>query len=77
MFGWKPTAGKSDIAPIPLCFGLVEYNLEDLIKPEKLVYLGPRYQNSFKVHEKYANKSFQIPNVKRNMTTGLLEQSLY
>lgn len=45
-----------DVMPIPLCFGLVEYNLDDLIKPEKILYLGPRYQNSIKLHERFANK---------------------
>lgn len=43
MFGWRPSAGKLDIPPIPLCFGLVEYNIDDLIKPEKILYLGQRY----------------------------------
>jgi hypothetical protein len=43
MFGWRPSAGKLDIPPVPLCFGLVEYNIDDLIKPEKIVYMGPRY----------------------------------
>jgi hypothetical protein len=43
MFGWRPQAGKLDIPPIPLCFGLVEYNIDDLIKSEKIVYMGPRY----------------------------------
>jgi len=26
-FGWKPDADK-DTPPIPLCFGLIKYNLE-------------------------------------------------
>ena len=26
MFGWKPQPTQSDITPIPLCYGLVEYN---------------------------------------------------
>lgn len=70
MFGWRPTAGKMDIPPIPLCFGLVEYNLDDLIRGEKIVYLGPRYQNSFKVHENYSNKTWQMPHVKRDPVNG-------
>lgn len=70
MFGWRPTAGKMDTPPIPLCFGLVEYNTDDLIRAEKIIYLGPRYQNSFKVHESYANQTFQVPWVKRNLTNG-------
>mgnify|MGYP001060124788 CR=1 FL=1 len=67
MFGWKPTAGKLDITPIPLCFGLVEYNINELILPEKIVYLGARYQNSFKIHENYANKTIKMPYMKRNL----------
>lgn len=69
MFGWRPTAGKLDIPPIPLCFGLIEYNIDDLIKAEKIVYLGARYQNSFKMHENYANKSVKMPWIKRNPHT--------
>ena len=43
-FGWKPTASaQSDVPIIPLCFGLVEYNTDDLIKLDRILYMGPRY----------------------------------
>jgi hypothetical protein len=47
------------ISPIPLCFGLVNYNIDDLIKPEKIVYLGPRHQDSIKLLSAYANKTVE------------------
>lgn len=56
-FGWKPTAAHSAIPIIPLCFGLIQYNQDDLIKPERVLYLGNRYKNSLKLHESYANKT--------------------
>lgn len=58
-FGWKPQADK-DIPPIPLCFGLVYYNLEQFNYP-KVLYVGPRYKNSYKMHEQYANKLMKLP----------------
>lgn len=48
-FGWKPQADK-DIPPIPFCFGLVYYNLEQFNYP-KVLYVGPRFSNSYKMHE--------------------------
>jgi hypothetical protein len=56
MFGWKPKPVKNENAPIPLCFGLVEYNLDEVIGQDNLVYLGPRHKTTFKLHERYANK---------------------
>ena len=53
-FGWKPEADK-EIPPIPLCFGLVGYNLEQF-HYQKVLYIGPRYPNTYKVHEQFANK---------------------
>ena len=66
MFGWKPKADKMDIPPIPLCFATVQYNTDDLIKPERIVYIGPHYQNSFKLHEKYANQKLIKTKVTRD-----------
>lgn len=63
MFGWKPQPTQNDSTPIPLCYGLVEYNLDDLIKPEKIIYLGARYANSLKLHEAYANKQVKVRKV--------------
>jgi hypothetical protein len=34
----------------------VQYNIEDLIKLDRILYMGPRYQNSVQLHESYANK---------------------
>jgi hypothetical protein len=31
LFGWKPTYKKLKVTPIPLCYGLVQYNQDDLI----------------------------------------------
>lgn len=56
MFGWKPKPIKNENAPIPLCFGLVEYNLTEVIGEDNLIYLGPRHKTTLKLHEKYANK---------------------
>jgi len=49
-FGWKPKLESRETSMIPLCFGLVSYNMDDLIKPERIIYVGPRYQNSYQVH---------------------------
>ena len=48
-FGWKPEADK-EIPPIPLCFGLIQYNLEQF-NYQKVLYLGPRYKNTYNLHE--------------------------
>lgn len=58
-FGWKPQADK-DIPPIPMCFGLVHYNLEQFNYP-RVLYVGPRFQNSYKMHEQYGNKLMKLP----------------
>lgn len=58
-FGWKPQADK-EIPPIPFCFGLVNYNLEQFNYP-KALYVGPRFTNSYKMHEQYANKQMRLP----------------
>lgn len=76
MFGWRPQAGKLEIAPIPLCFGLVEYNVDDLIKPDKIVYMGPRYQNSFKMHERFANQITPMTVMRRSRDTGQLNKTI-
>lgn len=57
--GWKPQADK-EIPPIPFCFGLVNYNLEQFNYP-KVLYVGPRFKNSYKMHEQYANKLMKLP----------------
>ena len=59
MFGWKPVAEKMEIPPIPLCFGLAHYNTDEIIAPDQILYLGPRYKNSYKVHEAYADQVFE------------------
>lgn len=56
MFGWKPKPMKIENSPIPLCFGLVEYNLDEAINTDNLIYLGPRHKTTHKMHERYANK---------------------
>ena len=58
-FGWRPQADK-EIPPIPLVFGLVYYNLEQFNYP-KVLYVGPRFTNSYKMHEQYANKLMKLP----------------
>ena len=58
-FGWKPEADK-EIPPIPLCFGLLRHDLTQF-KYQKVLYLGPRYSNSYKMHEKFANKQLKLP----------------
>ena len=58
-FGWKPESDK-ETPPIPLCFGLVKYKLEQFNYP-KVIYVGPRFINSFKVHEEFANKQLRLP----------------
>lgn len=55
-FGWKPQPNQFRSPVIPLCFGLVRYNIFDLMKPDRIVYVGQRYQNSLKMHASYANK---------------------
>lgn len=77
MFGWKPKPHTVEISPIPLCFGLVQYNISDLIKAEKLLYLGPRHQTSLKVHERYANRTTLTTQMKFNEVTGLLDETLF
>ena len=67
-FGWKPTAIPSDQSPIPLCFGLVQYNLFDLIKLQRLVYLGKRYKTSHQIHESFANKNMQTSYSKKSLS---------
>ena len=59
--------------PIPLCFSLVEYNLTDVIKMSRVIFLGPRFQNSLKMHEKYSNRQQQVTQVERD-SNGLLVQ---
>ena len=58
-FGWKPQADK-EIPPIPFCFGLVHYNLEQFNYP-KVLYVGTRFKNSYKMHESFANKAMKLP----------------
>ena len=77
MFGWKPKPTSVEISPIPLCFGLVQYNTHDLIRAEKLLYLGPRYQTSFKLHERFANKNTVTTQMKFDEETGKLIEVLY
>jgi len=73
MFGWRPKENKVEIPPIPLCFGLIEYNIEDVIKPEMILFLGARYQNTFQIHERFSNKTLQIPKVKFNEKSNKIE----
>ena len=73
MFGWKPKPVKHEVTPIPLCFSLVEYNTEDVIRPDRIIYLGPRYLNSLKVHESFCNRSTQLVQMKRTKDNRLEE----
>lgn len=65
MFGWKPQPMASDQSPIPLCYGLVQYNIFDLIKLSRIVYLGKRYKNSHLIHQSFANKTAATPYPKK------------
>lgn len=73
MFGWRPKENKVEIPPIPLCFGLVEYNIDEVIKPEFILFLGVRYQNSFQIHERFSNKTLHIPKLKFNEKNNKIE----
>jgi len=48
--GWRPKGDNVFVAPIPLYyeFGDVPENKDD--KKNTLIYLGPRFSNSIKVH---------------------------
>lgn len=63
-FGWKPEADK-EIPPIPLCFGLISYDL-DQFNYRRIAYIGPRYSNSYKLHEQFANKTYPFQVTKDN-----------
>lgn len=66
MFGWKPKETKAATNnTVPLCFGLVNYNYDEVIRPDSVVYLGPRYKSSTDVHSRYANKTEAQIQVKR------------
>jgi hypothetical protein len=73
MFGWKPQAVKHEVTPIPLCFSLVDYNTEDVIRPERILYLGPRYLTSLQMHECFCNKSTPLVQMKRTKDNRLVQ----
>lgn len=57
--GWRPKGDNVFVAPIPLYyeFGDVADNGEGV--GHTLIYLGPRYSNSIKVHHAFACKTLE------------------
>ena len=42
-FGWRPQVQASQNPPIPLCFGLVHYNIQEVFRENLIIYIGPRH----------------------------------
>ena len=52
--GWKPQQSDDAITPIPLYYSFLKHPISHYISGERVVYHGPRYQNSFHLHRKYS-----------------------
>jgi len=54
--GWRPKNGDIFVAPIPLYY---EFGDTPESGDGKLIYLGPRFSNSIKVHQAFACKTLE------------------
>lgn len=63
--GWRPKGDNVFVAPIPLYYDFGDVSHENGEGDGcALIYLGPRYNNSIKVHHAFASKSLEDGNIK-------------
>ena len=55
--GWRPKGDNIFVAPIPLYYEFGDLPESGEGKGSTLVYLGPRFSNSIKVHQSFACKT--------------------